>query len=573
MSIYTAYPLYFWVFINPELWLLYNNFVKQALLDKVNDGWWKKGLVILLIINCILFLIPVFRGYVVYGRADVLTNIGYARDILDTGHFSAPSSRENFYPAFHIIAACISSFTNLNLEFTVSLLVPLFIIFYFLSMYLLSRKIGRTLRQSLLITAFGSLPLFTGLHVLFHPINMVFFLLPFTVLLFQSPYVSKKLFCLMLIATVFFHPIEGVIFIAVILMCLGISSQLHTIFYKLPKAKDGLNYIHVILILLISDILWSFAFAVLNRHISDFLRNVFSFSTATISSQYFNLLQTTHASIYSTFQYVLNMYGPILIYFVIAFFFTILSLKGVLVKHYISQNRLTYSITFTVLAALSITFFLLPIGSFDFSRGLLYGTFASAILIGLGMGESMDDLPHRTKLRVFVNRKLLTFLTISVLFVVMVFGVLNEFYSPAVRQANEQVTHSELQGMTWFLENQRADLFTINLVVTQFRYANEILGVASTPTNIRGGGNPSDYQPPDHFGYNDNRTLGQFYNNDVYFVDTSLSEQIYPLVYPEFESLWRFTHSDFQRLNVDNTVDFVYGNGYFTIRYVHAEQH
>lgn len=155
----------------------------------------------------------------------------------------------------------------------------------------------------------------------------------------------------------------------------------------------------------------------------------------------------------------------------------------------------------------------------------------------------------------------------------MVFGVLNEFYSPAVRQANEQVTHSELQGMTWFLENQRADLFTINLVVTQFRYANEILGVASTPTNIRGGGNPSDYQPPDHFGYNDNRTLGQFYNNDVYFVDTSLSEQIYPLVYPEFESLWRFTHSDFQRLNVDNTVDFVYGNGYFTIRYVHAEQH
>ena len=270
ISIYNAYPAFFWLLILLSFGCGLVILVGQAFANESSKKW-VTGFVILLLTNMLLFLLPFFREYVVYGRADVLTNIGYVKDILLTGHITAVGDQlVDIYPALHILAACVSDITMLSPEQVAILSVPLAVIFYMVSLYFLSRIVCRNRSQILLAISFGSLPLFTGAYVFFIPIDITFFLLPLTLLLFFRAYKGKTIrsrvaLLIALISAVIFHPIEGAILTLVILTCFGISSNIYSVFLGKTKHKIAtLNYWYLyVIILVVADAIWSFRFSVL----------------------------------------------------------------------------------------------------------------------------------------------------------------------------------------------------------------------------------------------------------------------------------------------------------------------
>ena len=137
ISIYDAYPGYFWVFIITSIFMGQIILLKSAFSSDKNDKIWVSGFLAILTTNVILLFMPFIRGYATYGRGDVLSHIGYIKDILRTASFGT----NNFYPLDHIVTASLSYITSINVEPAVNIIPPIFSLFYIISIYFLARQI------------------------------------------------------------------------------------------------------------------------------------------------------------------------------------------------------------------------------------------------------------------------------------------------------------------------------------------------------------------------------------------------------------------------------------------------
>src|SRR6056297_1370604 len=81
ISIYDAYPWYFWAIAGVGL-LLGNVVIVRSAAEETAD--WMYGLLLVVTVVGVLVFLPYFRGYAVFGRADVLSHVGYIRDIQET---------------------------------------------------------------------------------------------------------------------------------------------------------------------------------------------------------------------------------------------------------------------------------------------------------------------------------------------------------------------------------------------------------------------------------------------------------------------------------------------------------
>lgn len=101
ISIYEAYPWYFWVFIITSIFMGQIILVRSALSSDKSDRLCFFGFLAIITTNIILLFMPFIRGYATYGRGDVLSHIGHIKDILRTTSFGT----DNFYPLDHILTA------------------------------------------------------------------------------------------------------------------------------------------------------------------------------------------------------------------------------------------------------------------------------------------------------------------------------------------------------------------------------------------------------------------------------------------------------------------------------------
>ena len=226
ISIYDAYPTYFWLFIVSSLICGIFILVNQSFAQK-KSFWWIAGFLIVALTNLIVLLLPIFRGYACWSASDTLSQLGYVKDILFTGHFAPAGGKgENFYPAAHILASAICSSTGINAELLIMVLPAFFFLFYVLSIFVFSRHLTQNLGKAILITTFGSLLLFKYFSDTFAPNVLTFFLLPFVLFLyFKSRTSSLGLkfwvpLTLVLLAIPFYHPGEVPLFLLLIFLCI-----------------------------------------------------------------------------------------------------------------------------------------------------------------------------------------------------------------------------------------------------------------------------------------------------------------------------------------------------------------
>ncbi len=568
ISLYNAYPPYLWLFILAALSCGLYLLVSHAFSNN-SSKLWLFGYVILLYSNLLILLLPLIRGYTTLGRGDVLTHIGYIKDILSSGYFPPPGlAGANHYPIIHIIGADLSYLTGLTPELLAEIYPGLFTLFYIVSIHLLARTLSVNRGEILLITAFGSLLLFEHANLMLAPSVICFYMLPFNLFLinrnfprYKSPEFSIVL-VLVLLVIPFLHPGEGTIFLFLIILCIEISKLLYIVLnqhFSLNCIKGPtsqlLKVVKVEFILVITWCAWFVSSSVFAGTVKTILNWLMYEIGTTTATTYATTISKANLTLSEFILLLFNMYGQAVIYFIASLVLIIIFLsRVVLYKGKLSQMQSTYAVLFIVFGSLMIVALFSNAIWVEYNRVMIYVIFAATIFNGLGMYEIFRNN----------SRKIGTACIMLILISSATFGLFNTFPSPLVRNSNSQVTNMEVTGMEHFLDHYDKNLLIDNLGVEQQRFADCVYGRQKMLSNY-------GTNPPDHFGYEMNTSYGQLYTEDRYFIESKLSRISYPEIFPEYKHLWRFTPEDFYYLdNSDTSVNKIYYNGEFWTHYVRS---
>lgn len=563
LSLYDAYPSYFWVLIISSIACGIILLVYQAFSKKICKLW-ICGFIIIILTNLLILLLPALRGYVTLGRGDVLTHIGYIKGILSSAHFTA----SDIYPAIHIQVANLSLLTGLTPELLAELVPIFFILFYMLFIYLLARILSHNRGQVLLIATFGCLLLFRHENEMLAPSVECFYLLPFMLFLLFKTQLSTQHFsyflvlCTSLVVIPIFHPGEGTIFLVLTFICFGLATRLyrrvkHPIRIDLPSSIKYKPVFYASLILLIVWFIWFSYTSTFTGTVLSIWDWLFYAIGKTTAMEYATILGKANLSAFDFIDLFFNMFGQVAIYCTIGLTMAIVVLKKLILnKHRIGLQQLNFTILFATFGILMFVAFFSNVIWVSYNREMRYVIFAATFLNGFGF-YSLFSKQHR---------RLGMILITVVLIAAATFGIFNTYPSPLIRGSNSQVTAMETIGMTWFLAHQNGDLFIDSLYADQLRFSDLILGPQNVPQNIR-----YNALPPDHFGYTNNSMYGESYGTDRYFIDSKISRIVSPSVFPEYVSLWKFTPEDFYRLDyTDPSANKIYSNGEFWAYYIHG---
>lgn len=570
ISIYNVFPFYFWLFIMFSISCGIIIMVKQAFTEK-KSNLWVMGFFLILFTNCLVLMLPLIRGYLTYGRADVLTHIGFIQDIISTGHFGAMDSAvPNLYPVIHILSVSIYYFTGISPDLLAETLPIFFIIFYMVSIYLFSRALTSNKGQAILITAFGSLLLFKAENLMLAPSVQAFFLLPFILFIYikskksDNQKVYSVLLLVLLILLPFLHPGEGSLFLLVILTLMDISMLfIYLINNKLAiissfKHMSLKNSLNVSLILFIAWFTWLSSFSIFGTRISSIANWLVNEVGTTTASQYLDTLSNAQLTLFQFVDLFVKSYGQDILYCLLATIIVLILIKEILHKKYfVDKNITAFSFIFIIFMIIMAICFI-GIFGVDFNRVMRYVIFSATILSGLGFYKLYTITKHKKALKITL---------ISVLIISSSICVFNTFPSPIVRDANYQVTQMELSGVNWFF-NYRDANYSIETIDprTVVRMIHGLYGAEFDMSNV------AIPKTEFHFGYTNESYYGEsLYSkkNYSYYLDMKFWRVFYPEIYPEYQTQWKYTPNDFYRLNNDdNSVDMVYSNGEFWTYYV-----
>ncbi|RZN13855.1 MAG: DUF1616 domain-containing protein, partial [Methanosarcinales archaeon] len=567
ISIYDVYPWYFWFFIITSIFMGQVILMKGALSSDKTDNLWILGFLAILTTNIILLFMPFVRGYATYGRGDVLTHIGYIKDILRTSSIGT----NNFYPLDHILTASLSYITGISVEHTVNIIPPVFFLFYIISIYFLAKQVFERRDEVFFVLAFASILLFGNGNLIFAPSVQSFFLLPFILYLYFKSRGSTHalefsiLLIISLFLTVFFHPMTTLFLILVFLIlefCLFIYKNINKRQgIELPKLQKR-NLFNVILISFITFFIWYFSFSAITgmfRGVLNWLRYEIGKSEA---ETYFELITRTHAGLFDLIEVIVNGYGQIIILGFLSLIFLIY-IFNIWRRHAEEQklgfHHIFFSFGSLVFIVLSVIFFFNDF-IIGFGRVSKYTFFFSSFFVAMGFYLVFN------KSRPSFNKQRFKSISLCVILILLLyFSTFNLYYSPIIKETNQQVCETEINGMTWFFDNRNEETLIQEVGLSQKRFYDAILGRLILSKNIRYG---ADTRPVDHFEYINKTSLGEYYKDQRYLLISIIGRISYPKLHPKYEEQWRFTPEDFSMLEKDNTVLRIYDNGNLNIYYV-----
>jgi len=568
ISFFEAYPLWFWGALVSVVLL------GQALiLSNARDTsaeYWKLGFGLAGAANIVLLLHPHVR-YVLYGRGDVLTHIGSVRHIVKTGTFM----NINYYPVTHMLAAMLTELGMLSPVKATSILPALFSLVYIASYVYLVRYLAPNRLAFLFATSIGTLlPLGVG-HMYTLPSAVSFFFAPLIAYLYLALHDSPQfrtyavVFVFLVVISVPFHPLSYLYILTILLTFRtvhAIAPRVENFSLDVPSAVHSPT-----LLLGIVLSLWWYsgstpavrsAVNILGPFLGELEGGRFSHLTSVASTYSPSLLDIVTVGLFSygRLGLVIGLTGVVLCVHLLRRW-----QQGRAIRSSVVALGIVYGVFVGLTAA---AFFLDFLISYNRLARPVY--FAAPLLIGFGTASLFRDMAPR-------RRQALLGIFVCLLSVLLVLSVVGLHSSPITKDNNKQVTEMELRGSEWYYDNRDRSLLTDELGFKQFRFYGatgdgytrdgSFEGLIRLPQqNIRFRGTG----PPDHFGYENNATLGASYGEDRYLVVTELGRERYPKLYPDYEESWRFHPDDFRQLERDSTVDRVYDNGEFDLYYVHG---
>jgi len=557
LSIYDAYPYYFFVFLIISFALSMFNILYYITKTDITRV---VSIFNILAIIVILLLLPLFRGYTFYGRHDELTHIGMIKDILISGHFGS----SDFYPMLHISSAITAQIGNISIAHVREFLPLSFNILYTLWVYLLITKITKNTKLSLVGFLFASIPLLSRRLINFTPSDTFFSITPFLFYLFyvyDTEYSTKiaLLLFLLFVSTPLMHP-EITIFLIMSLTVLFVLITMGKYTINIRK----ITFLVPLSTILILSIIW-FSFS---KVIRMFFESVFSWFTegrGTAPIKYYTtILSRGRFSLLELLNLIMRRYGAILLYFMFAFLITLIVIKSIILKRKINSEQLFFSSIFVLtilISAASVYNYIVT----NYERLFKYAIFSSTMLISIFIITNMGKIKNISKSKLF-SMGIHILLSVS-----LILSVLSLYPSPIIDSYNPQVTGMEIKGTSWLIEVGYREIYPIDNFVVFGRFVHAIEGYDHSlkedkiyATSLY---SPERY-PPDHFNYSHSYTLGDSYKKDKYLLTNELMKQFYFKLWPKYA---RFTKDDFRKLSNDTTVNKIYENREFEVYRIYAK--
>jgi len=557
ISIYDAYPLYFWFFLIGAIACGIIILVHQAFTEeKLN--WWLAGFSVILFIvvfaNLIIILLPIFRGYFISDVGDEITHLGMIKDIALTGR----TGRENVYPISHILSISLSYISGLNSRSIIKIVPAIFYLIYIGGLYLLAKTIGEKFGQVLLVMAFGSVLLFTYFNIFFLPTQFFLYLIPLILMLLLRKTASSNrleytiIFLIMLLPMPFLHPL-GSVFLILLFLLFELSVLIHRFLIRRGYAQSAaISYpsktaLMPALVVFIIFFMWFSSFALFRTTVTQAYEwFVYGHGTPPVETMA-EQLRMAGFTILDFIDLLIKNYGHDLIFILISLIAILIILRNLRLRNSPRIEEIFFSLFFLIFSVFYIQTLL---GAFICTgrslRVYCWPLMASTVLNGIVFHEWISKLKGK---RFKICISLLTI----VIIIAAIIGVFSVYPSPHIKLGNLQITEMNFEGMEWFFEHKNSDM-TFYFDQLPFRAVHAIFGHdAPKPKTV---GHFS--QVPPHLGYEDNKTLSYSFNYDAYIV---ISERIKAIKTKLWPDVGRYALSDLNRLSSDPAVSKIYFNG------------
>lgn len=553
IAIYDAYPWYFWatlilIFFTCQMVviLLYVRGARPTITAAF--------IIPLILADLILLGLPLIRGYYTMGSGDILTHIGYMRDISVYGHIP----EYNMYPMAHILGLCLNLVAAVPLE-KVPMIIPiLFSMFFLVAMVSLGKILSFERSQQGLLIAIAVIPLFDLINVLYTPFHESVLMIPFFLLLIflniRNPEEKRYAVILILlsIVMVFFHPLTS-LFVILFLLLGDLYSH---VLARGESINEQKTFIRPALIAMIIFSSWNMYVYLFAEHMATFTDSVLGTGEQTSELQrYSGIVTTAHVDVWTQTQTALDMFGQNIVLVGVALLCIVfVGWRYLRQREQIGNHALYFCAGFFFFLMGAVVSLVL-VDIFGWVRILAVATLLAIIVVSASFWPMFDRVLSR---RLGDKQQVVRLISVGIIvFALLYFSVFNLYLSPIVRRENQQVTQSGYTGMETYLENRDDRIFGYEMGITQFRYYDAIYGRSgSWNSNIFSGGST----PPDHFGYD---TTDPFTGNvkTKYLLISDLGRQFYPAIYPEFRNYWRHTAGDFDRIKGDSNMNYILNCG------------
>lgn len=547
ISIYGAYPIYFWA-------LLFTATGVGALVILGSSGRsegrsWAFGLYLMFLSTTFLLALPFVRGYYMYFRGDPMSHIGFTIDILNAGE---PVS--NIYPLMHLLTVALSDATGFELR-TIAMFLPLvFSMLYFGTMFYLLPRLFESRRQILLALPFVMLPVLRRAHTEFRPFGFSVILLPMVLyLLIVSQRTSaigvRIAFVIALVSMILYHPLTA-------LFAVGIFAIWFLSRYVPRIHTDDLTPTNVVSISAVVFLAWYSNFTGMIRRFDRVYQTLFGDGGGdTYADDYARVVEEASPPLIDLIRVAVFRLGIEFVLFGLGFAF-------IAVVTYLVLRRRSTPDTFVFMSAAALAVF--SLGGLAFLTMDLLGVpherpfqiakiFAVVLVGGLFyiLLNQVEWPRYGSKVRTNIAVVL-----IVMLLLITGLSVAGAHQSPVEAESNHQITQMSFESAAWMAEHDTAADEHLEAGINYRRYSDALYGTRTGPDDV-----PPSQRPPDHFNYREDPFIGERYADDQHLLIGHRIRIFYPEVYPDFRENWRFTPEEFDRLERDRTTARIYDNG------------
>lgn len=574
LSIYTKVNPFAWIFLIGSICGGISIIVHSAL--GKNGKWWTVGLIIVMLNNFIILSLPALRGYFIYNSQDPLSHFRITNDILVTGHIG----EENFYPILHILLSDISLLSNISPIVIVRYFPSFISLLYTIYIYILARSLFQDRGRVILALASATTLLSGYLNVSTYPEGLGFFTLPLIFYLYfkmsKSDFTGYRIiFITSLWVYPFIHPRSSLMIIGFL-----ISMEIGKMIYRYGGVNSLASLLNrvswkPILMSIIALFSWLSVFSYFGTRI----RGAYEILTSEIAvvndPHVMAVTNSVQLGRMDIIEFVIKMAGHIVIYALISIISVLIIIKLFLRKNKEPRNEylenLILLITWVVIGEVIMAIMFISIRTTVLTRVVSTDILISLspIFVGFGLYEFYKR---------FNKPRYLKIVCTAIIFIIVLsssIAIFSLYRSPYVFQINWHVTHMDVDGIGWLVDNKVPELLYFGLgvpsnlqssVLTSNNYNREDL--VESKKEIAQSEIISS-----HFGYGEFANLGEQHNKDYYMIITRRFKSINEdselrkrrVVTNRDLARWDFDDNDFVKLDLDGTVEQIYANGEFDI--------
>ena len=583
ISIYPAYPLFFWTMlvlsVSASILTLFLAAASQGALRRMILA----AMLSVLASNSFLILLPSFRGYNLgFGPTwDVMFHIGEMKHLLVRGSIS----EGNFYPMIHLLGAMMSQTTSLAPESSATILPVVFYLLFMLSLLLMAKSVGRGSAAEAVTIALATPLLFSLYTRALQPSLMALFFFPLMLYLWhkreRNIALGSRISVLLILCAfflTFFHPLTVLLTTSVFLVFAvsrALTNRPGPSKGRLRKTSQSRTApaVHIALIMMVTFLTWYLSFSAILGNLKQVALSIAGEGGTPLAQQQFQLFTSADLTLTQVAYIGINLYGPVGIYLALATA-CCASLAWRRKARSEDYREVTYGYGLQFVVSLLLAGFLLATFSIlgDVVRLLAFPLFFSIVLGGLffpTMYHSPETFLDRHQQRTRRNRAVLSAATVVVVALLLIsggLGIMNLYGSSRTLQPNQEVTSTDLSGFNWFFAHApfHTNVFS-NLRVDRFAdllfcpYQAECPNWVTTPI-------------PPHFSYNTNTSMGKLMESQHGTLITTRLDELSYLAYPsdlqpllQSRNAYVYLGSDFQRLAEDPLLSKAYDNGGFAI--------